>query len=74
MRSTHITFRGEPDVEIEYRLVEDDPSTNAFEVEWNFVTRAGDKFVENLTTEEDEAITRRVIEILSDPHYNDDDD
>jgi hypothetical protein len=38
------------------------------------VTRAGDKFVENLTTEEDEAITRRVIEILSDPHYNDDDD
>jgi hypothetical protein len=59
-RRTSITFRGEPDVEVEFE-VEDDPETNGCCVLWNFA----DEHMRDVeaTAEEDTAICEQLAAI-----------
>jgi hypothetical protein len=70
--STHITFRGDPDVEIDYEYPEDwqDGYCTGCEVLWSFSDPTMHALF-TVTPEEDEAIVKRIVEIGSDPHRDD---
>lgn len=57
MRRTTITFRGEPDVEVEYEVA-DDPETNGCCVLWQFTDPAMRDI--EATAEEEAAITEEL--------------
>lgn len=59
-RTTTVTFRGEPDVEIEFE-VEDDPETNGCCVMWEFAAESM-RDIET-TEEEDIAISEELAAI-----------
>lgn len=59
-----VTFRGRV-LEVEWRCVEDDPTTGAFEIEWSFVDRT-DWGSEPTDAEDDE-----IIELIADRYSED---
>lgn len=68
-----ITLRGE-EYEIDYRVVEDDPTTNAFVSEWEFVDKGFDGPPLDLTDAEEELINLKIGEAYSESdadHYID---
>ena len=71
--STFITFRGEEDVEIEYDYSEDwqDDYCTGCEVQWGFADPAM-KDTE-VTPEEDEAVNKRIVELVADSWRHDPD-
>jgi hypothetical protein len=54
VRRASVEFRGER-VDVEFRLIEDDPTTNSLVIDWGFVDKDIERFAE-LTPEEEEAI------------------
>lgn len=68
-RTTFVTFRGIEDVAIDYTLDDSGPGSG-IGIEWTW----GDTEMHGtqVTPEEDEAITARILEIFSDPHFYDD--
>lgn len=58
-----VTLRGE-DLDLEYHVTEDDPSTNAFEVDWHFT--APPPWAEELTEAEHELILTTLAEAAYD--------
>jgi hypothetical protein len=71
-RSTHITFRGIEDVDVEFIDHGYEPDTNAHEIEWWFARPkevGGD-----VTPEEEDAVLGHLYEIVCDPHYYDESD
>ena len=71
-QSTFITFRGVPDVEIEYRDSGYDPDTNAHEIEWWFANPT--EVNGDVTADEESAVLDRLYEIVNDPHHHDESD
>lgn len=58
-----VTLRGVP-CDISYRVIEDDPSTNAFEVDWHFTDPP--PFADELTEAEHETILTTIAEAAYD--------
>lgn len=63
MSTTHITFRGEEDVEIEYRDHGYEFDTGAHEIDWWFVGRQ----VEDMTPAEEELIYAHLYRVANEP-------
>lgn len=59
MSYTSVKLRG-IDCDIAYRVIEDDPSTNAFESEWHFTDPP--PFADSLTDEEETLISTTISE------------
>lgn len=64
-----ITLRGKQ-YEIDVRIVEDDPSTNAFESAWEFVEKGTNAPCLDLTDAEEEMISLAIGEAYADGHFD----
>lgn len=66
-----VSFRGRT-LEVEWRCVEDDPTTNAFEIEWFFTDRTD--WGSDPTDKEEDAILDAIGQVYADdPGYDDSD-
>jgi hypothetical protein len=69
VQTAFITFRGEPDVAVEFKDHGYEPDTGSHEIEWWIVD---DRFRGGATSDEEEEILERLFEICNDPHRYED--